>query len=1445
MRLPRSFCRNFNIGLILSAGLLAFRGNASGQVGANLWTINLSDPALSSPAIGADGTIYVGCYDRKLHAISQTGTSNWSFSLPSGGFTGIYSSPSVGTNGTVYFGGEDGTLYALNPTNGASLWTFATGTAIYSSPALGLDGTVYFGSYKVQNNDKPFLYAITNGTQRWRFQPADGIFSSPVIAQDGTVYFGCDDGKLYAVTNGAMRWAFNTGPKAITASPAIGADGKVYIGVGSITNPRFFCVNTNGTTNWVITVGSRIRSAAAIASDGTIYFGCDDSKLYALNPDGSLKWSVTNGAAVGSSPSIAADGTIYVGCDDGKLYAYDSNGSNVWSFSGSPGIFSSPAITTSGTIFVGAGISGGTTGKFYAVRGNSNLANTFWPMIRRDARHTARAAALDTTPPVITWSFTNLVLVANTNCGAPMPDVTGTNFIVASDLSGPIAISQTPTNNAVLLLGTNVVVLTVQDLYGNAAYATNSIVVRDQTVPVITLNGGSPVYVEFGGGFSDPGATANDNCAGVVPVTVSGTVNLTALGTNTLTYTANDGNGNTNSVPRTVIVRDTTPPVITLNGGNPVLVELGGGFADPGATASDIYAGAVPVTVTGTVNPNAVGTNTLNYTANDGNGNTNTATRKVIVHDTTPPVITWSFTNLVLAADTNCGALMPDVIGTNFIVASDLSGPIALSQTPTNNAVLLLGTNVIVLRVQDLYGNTAFATNSIVVRDQTPPVITLNGGSLVYVEFGGGFSDPGATANDNCAGVVPVTVSGTVNPAALGTNTLIYTADDGNGNTNTATRTVIVHDTTPPAITWSFTNLVLAADTNCGALMPDVTGTNFIVASDLSGPIAISQTPTHNAALSLGTNVIVLTAQDLSGNAAYSTNSIVVQDQTPPAITLIGGSPVYVEFGGGFSDPGAMANDNCAGVVPVTVSGTVNLAALGSNMLTYTANDGNGNTNSVPRTVIIRDTTPPVITLNGGNPVFVELGGGFADPGATASDIYAGAVPVSVSGVVNPNAVGTNTLIYTADDGNGNTNSVPRTVIVRDTTPPAITWSFTNLVLAADTNCGALMPDVTGTNFIVASDLSGALTLSQSPTNEAPLLPGTNTVIITVADAYGNAACSTNNAVVLDLTPPGILMQPQGQTNLAGTTAYLRIVATACSPLAFQWYFNDSALAAQTNSTLTLSNLTSGFAGNYSAVATAAGGSSTSAVASLIVVVPPSILTPPQSQTVIQGSNATFNVEAIGTLPLSYRWQFNETNLTGASADTLTLVSVQPDEAGNYAVVVANDWGSVTSAVVSLTVEVPPSIISSPQSTTVVQGSNATFSVSSSGTGQLIYQWQFNGTNLAGAGGDTLVLTNVQSGDAGDYSVTVSNVAGITNSAAAVLAVIGRPVLLLPGLDEAVGFSFLLSGDTGRNFVIEVTTDFVTWTPLTTLSNIAGQAQVTDTNAAGSATSFYRARLLP
>ncbi len=92
----------------------------------------------------------------------------------------------------------------------------------------------------------------------------------------------------------------------------------------------------------------------------------------------------------------------------------------------------------------------------------------------------------------------------------------------------------------------------------------------------------------------------------------------------------------------------------------------------------------------------------------------------------------------------------------------------------------------------------------------------------------------------------------------------------------------------------------------------------------------------------------------------------------------------------------------------------------------------------------------------------------------------------------------------------------------------------------------------------------------------------------------------------------------------------------------------------------------------------------------------PVLTSQPEGQTATVGSTVTFVVLVGGLPPLSYQWQFDSTNIAGATASSLTLTNVQPGQAGNYLVVVSNAWGVVTSsnavlAVIPPTCEAPPS----------------------------------------------------------------------------------------------------------------------------------------------------------
>ena len=183
---------------------------------------------------------------------------------------------------------------------------------------------------------------------------------------------------------------------------------------------------------------------------------------------------------------------------------------------------------------------------------------------------------------------------------------------------------------------------------------------------------------------------------------------------------------------------------------------------------------------------------------------------------------------------------------------------------------------------------------------------------------------------------------------------------------------------------------------------------------------------------------------------------------------------------------------------------------------------------------------------------------------------------------------------------------------------------------------------------------------------------------------------------------------------------------------------------------------------------------------------PPFIINQPTNQSVNVGATAIFSVSAAGSAPLAYQWRVNGTNISTGTGSVLTLINVQTNDSGSYSVIVSNAAGTVTSTNALLVVHVPPFIIIPPQDVTTNAGSNATFTVVAGGDQPLGYQWQFNGSGIAGASLSTLALNNIQATNAGSYRVVVTSPYGSATSANAILTVNFAPVILTQPTNSAV-----------------------------------------------------------
>ena len=272
------------------------------QNGRAIWTFATKGPITGSPAIGADGTIYIGSWDQNLYAVTTEGTEKWS--AATGGV--VSSTPAIRKDGSIIVGSHDGKVYAFG-SDGSVLWILATGGRVSSSPVIGLDGTIYIGS---------------------------------------------EDGKLYSVSSeGELKWTFQTG-SWILASPALSDDGTVYVGSN---DHKFYAVSKEGEEKWSVETGGLVYSSAAIADDGTIYVGSYYNEFYSISPTGSIRWKLMLGGVVTSSPAIGTDGTIYVGCWDRRVYAISKDGEVVWKKEVAKRyIYSSPAIADDGKIYIGS-----------------------------------------------------------------------------------------------------------------------------------------------------------------------------------------------------------------------------------------------------------------------------------------------------------------------------------------------------------------------------------------------------------------------------------------------------------------------------------------------------------------------------------------------------------------------------------------------------------------------------------------------------------------------------------------------------------------------------------------------------------------------------------------------------------------------------------------------------------------------------------------------------------------------------------------------------------------------------------------------------------------------------------------------------------------------------------------------------------------------------------
>jgi hypothetical protein len=742
----------------------------------------------------------------------------------------------------------------------------------------------------------------------------------------------------------------------------------------------------------------------------------------------------------------------------------------------------------------------------------------------------------DLTPPIAVCMNATIQLDASGNAILNPADVDGGS----SDDSGSFTLSVSPNTFTCANVGTNTVTLTVTDAAGNSDTCTATVTVEDNIAPVANCAAPFTVQLDANGSaivfVTDIDNGSTDNC-GIAGLSSSPAIfNCSNIGPNTVTLTVTDVNGNTSTCTTTVTVEDNIPPTATCQNAT-VFLDASGNAS---ITAADINNGSTDNcgVASVSVSPSSftcadIGPNTVTLTVTDVNGNSSTCTATVTVTDNIGPILTCN--DPTVALDVN-GEFFIDG---NFVFnnispitdncAVDMSVVLygGGSQTLTCND---LGTVTRIFGARDLSGNQTFCTVTITVTDplgvcNQPPVavcqsVTVNAdgncqGNAVASDFDGGSSDPDGD---------PLTFS--VSPAGpypVGVTNVTLTVSDGT-LTDTCNTTITVVDSTPPVA-------------NCAApftIQLDTNGMASITVADIENgstdACGIANTSidiTDFTCADVGPNTVTLTVTDVNGNTSTCTTIVTVEDNVPPIANCAAPFTIQLDANGMASitvaDIENGSTDAC-GIANTSIDITdFTCADVGSNTVTLTVIDVNGNTSTCTTIVTVEDNVPPV--ANCAAPFTIQLdANGMAS--ITVADIENGST--DACGIANTSIditdftcadVGPNTVTLTVTDVNGNTSTCTTIVTVEDNIPPVANCAapFT-IQLDANGMASITVADIENGSTDACGIASTTIDITDFDCSDV----GPNTVTLTVTDVNGNVSTCTTIVTVEDSIPPAI-----------------------------------------------------------------------------------------------------------------------------------------------------------------------------------------------------------------------------------------------------------------------------------------------------------------------------------
>jgi hypothetical protein len=719
--------------------------------------------------------------------------------------------------------------------------------------------------------------------------------------------------------------------------------------------------------------------------------------------------------------------------------------------------------------------------------------------------------------------------------------------------------------------GTVAVTATAANAVGTSS-CTFYVTVIDNEAPVPMIASLPIVTGECSAGVTAP--KAMDNCSGLITGTTTDPLTYNAQGTYTIHWTFDDRNGNKSTTTQTVIVKDVTAPIPIVATLPTITGQCSATVTAP--TAIDNCAGTITGITADPLSYNALGTYTIHWMYNDGNGNTSTQNQMVVVLDTIKPVV-----HNPADITVTCGSLISPSI-TGIATATDNCSTPVITYSDVTIGYVTTRT----WKATDAAGNYSTSTQVITIVDNVAPVaVTKN--ITVYLDNTGQVTVTPAQVNngssDNCSAV-----SLSFKCAAVSTQNLVSNGDFATGYTGWTASNIdnsggwrstggnsggyfLLNSNgavaTDPTIQQTVTGLIPGQWYTISGQRNNIENGAYGNASALSFGVAVD-------------NTILLQLANTAG-ATWSPFSVQFKATATSHVISISAERNGDDTQYGVDNLSVVASPNSCTANSIAF----NCANLGANTVTLNVTDASGNSSSQNAVVTVADNISPVITVPANVTITCGLNTAPSVTGgsATATD-NCSSVIITYSDVTAGNKV---TRTWKATDASGNTSTGVQVISVVDNIKPVITDPSDITV-----NCGAsTLPSATGT--ATGTDNCGTPTVTYSDVTSGNVITRT----WKATDGAGNFSTSTQLITIGSVFTASVTSVPTSSTYTGGvstnlylgygaqsTTLMMCSLPSAGAPYTYSW--KGSFTNKLSNTTVASPVFTPSAAGYYTFVVT-------------------------------------------------------------------------------------------------------------------------------------------------------------------------------------------------------------------------------------------------------------------